>query len=143
MNDFVFKLKNTVLEFKPKNESKQEGAFPGYYSYEEAMELFGKPDKDGWRLPTKEELAFLVKKYKYRYEGGNGIFDDRLVIPACGYVHRLTDSPIMENRGFYLTASPADIGDLISLMVFDFKKSRLSYDFPKNSYPVRLVRERN
>jgi len=86
--NLVFTLDGHEVEFKDKNEKKPDGyaARYAYFTYDEAMELFGEPDmkKGGWRLPTLQELREL-KKFPYDYAKGCGVFDKRLALPKGRY----------------------------------------------------------
>jgi len=83
----IMTLNGKRVEFKGENEKKPNGDI--YFTYEEAKECFGEPNKDGWRLPTYEELEALIDSYPYDFDEDNeqGIFDKRLFLLAAGYRH--------------------------------------------------------
>ena len=75
--DLVFELDGKKIEFKSKNEVKENGDI--YFTWEEAL----KCQKDGWRLPTAKEFEALLEK-EYIFGHGKGIFSNCLVLPAAG-----------------------------------------------------------
>ena len=81
----IFILDEHKVEFKGENEKKRDGDI--YFTYDEAKKSFGKPNRDGWRLPTEKEFEALRDNYSYKFdkEGKQGIFDNRLYLPAAGY----------------------------------------------------------
>jgi len=102
----ILTLDDKQVEFKGENEIKPDG--DPYFTYNEAVERFGQPDKDGWRLPTYEELEALRKNYPYKFdeEGKQGIFDNRLYLPMAGYRH--CDGGVYDvgSDGFYWSSTP-------------------------------------
>ena len=83
----ILTLNGKQVEFKGENEKNPDDPKYNFFTYNEAVERFGQPDKDGWRLPTYEELEALIDSYPYKFdkEGKQGIFDNRLYLPAAGY----------------------------------------------------------
>jgi len=83
----IMTLNGKRVEFKGENEKNPNDPKYNLFTYEEALKRFGEPDKDGWRLPTKEELEALRKNYPYKFdeEGKQGIFDNRLYLPVAGF----------------------------------------------------------
>ena len=78
--ELVFVLAGHKVEFKDENEKKPDGDV--YLTYDEAL----KCQKDGWRLPTEEELrALCCISYRLDPRIGYAVFDKRLVLPVYGY----------------------------------------------------------
>ena len=111
-NDFneelVFTLDGHDVEFKGENEIKPDG--DPYFTYNEAVERFGEPNKDGWRLPTEEEFHVLYYDYPYMFDtdSGQGVFNSRLYLPLTGF--RTCDGDVYAegSGGSYWSSTPKD-----------------------------------
>ena len=139
-DDLVFVLAGHKVEFKDENEKKADGDI--YFTYEEAVERFDKPDKDGWRLPTREELGALwYFPYKYDSENEQGIIDGRLYLPAEGSYHISIVGPAYNyfesHKGQYLSS---DKGKILAFDSEDIGLDSVHHDV---EYTVRLVRDVN
>jgi len=104
------------------------------------MERFGKPDEDGWRLPIKEEFETLINKYPYGFKDEQGIFDNRLYLPAAGYRLFNRSMKIVGLGGEYWSSTP-NASDRAYVLYFNWCEVCRQYDFRCNGVPVRLVRE--
>ena len=78
----IFTLGGHKVELKGENEKNSDGDI--YFTWDEAIKRFGEADKDGWRLPTKEELNDLCN-YPYKFKDKQGVLDNRLSLPAAGF----------------------------------------------------------
>ena len=139
--DLVFVLAGHKVEFKDENEKKADGDI--YFTYEEAVERFGKPDEYGWRLPTKEELEALIGKYPFEFNKGGkqGVFDNCLSLPAAGY--RGCDGDVdYVGSGGYIWSSTFDGSDEAwILLFFNLGEVYMLNYFRCNGFSVRLVRD--
>ena len=136
----VFDLDGKMLEFKGEYEKKADGDI--YFTYDEAMERFGEPNKDGWRLPTKEELGALRDNYPYEFDKENkqGIFDRRLYLPATGYRKILGGVDYVGFEGDYWSFTPYGSYEAWAL-TFYLGGAYLQHYPRQNGFSVRLVRD--
>ena len=136
----VFELDGKMLEFKDRNEENLAQGRGGLFTWDEAMKRFGKPDEDGWRLPTKEELYDLADKNSFKFKDSKGVFDNRLVLPACGY-HTISQQ-VMYVGDFadYWSSTPEDDTTAWYLRI-DQGGVTISYTHVREGLSVRLVRE--
>ena len=137
----VFFLDGHMVEFKGENEKNLKNPKFNLLTYKEAMERFGKPDKDGWRLPTYEELYDLYHDYPFEFDedGKQCIFDKRLYLPAAGYRGR--DGYVHDVGGGSYWSSTPNVSEEAWYLYFNSGEVNMysyhwSYDFS-----VRLVRD--
>ena len=97
--DLVFELNGKKLEFKSKNEVKENGDI--YFTWEEALAL----QKDNWRLPTRKEFKALIET-GFVFGHSKGIFDGRLILPAAGYRNCNGNVCIVGSIGYYWSSTP-------------------------------------
>ena len=138
--DLVFTLDGYRVEFKGENEENPKDPEYNFFTYEEAIERFGEPDEDGWRLPTKEEFKALIGSGPYDFKDGQGVFDNRLCLPAMGYRTQNNYSRKQGEWGCYLTTTPYGINSIWELY-FDSKGAILTFYDKKEANSIRLVRE--
>jgi len=141
-NDFneelVFFLDGHRVEFKDENEKKTDG--DTYFTYDEAMKCFGEPDlKEGWRLPTEEEFKALCN-CPYEFKDEQGVFDNRLYLPAAGYRYRGGNVEDMGFSGSYWSSTPKDSDRAWDFGVFSGGVD-MSSDYWCYGLSVRLVRD--
>jgi len=107
----VFTLDGHKVEFKAENEKNPNDPEYNLFTYEEALKRFGEPDKDGWRLPTKEELEALINDYPYEFdkESNQGVFDNRLSLPAAGRRNCNASLYSVGSNGFYWSSTFKDL----------------------------------
>jgi len=143
-----YKFKNVIMtlngkqvEFKGENEKKRDGDI--YFTYDEAKKSFGKPNKDGWRLPTKEEFEALIDGYTFVFDedGEQGIFDNRLYLPAAG--HRYYDGEVYDAGSECRCWSSSFKDSTDEARILHFGPSWLEMDYCSRGYglSVRLVRD--
>ena len=131
--DLVFELNGKKLEFKSKNEVKPNGDI--YFTWDEAMAC----QKDGWRLPTKEEFQALLEK-EYVFEHGKGIFDSRLILPAAGLRNCNSNVLLVGSLGYYWSSTP--IGSDYAWYLYLHSGKMYTFNYNQcNGLSVRLVRE--
>ena len=140
--DLVFTLDGHKVEFKGENEINPKDTEYNLFTYEEAIKLFEKPDlKDGWRLPTDEELEALCK-YPYKFDEDNeqGVFDNRLYLPAAG--NRYCDGGVdnVGSFGNYLSSTPNGPDEVLHLC-FESGRVYILSLYRCYGFSVRLVRE--
>jgi len=116
----IFILDEHKVEFKGENEKNPKDTEYNFFTYEEAMERFGKANNDGWRLPTKKELEALKDNYPYEFDKDSkqGIFDRRLYLPAAGFSYC---NGVVDNVGFegdYWSSTP-DCSDTAWYLYFN------------------------
>ena len=106
--DLVFTLDGHKVEFKGENEKNPKDKKYDFFTYDEAIKCFGEPDlKDGWRLPTKEELEALCHySFKFDEDSKQGVIDKRLYLPAMGI--RTCDGNVycVGSDGYYWSSTP-------------------------------------
>jgi len=141
-NDFneelVFFLDGHRVEFKDENEKKTDG--DTYFTYDEAMKCFGEPDlKEGWRLPTEEEFKALCN-CPYEFKDEQGVFDNRLYLPAAGYRYRGGNVEDMGFSGSYWSSTPKD-SDRAWELCFDSDGTNSFSIHRYHKLSVRLVRD--
>ena len=83
----IFDLAGHKVEFKAENETSTGNIFSGLITGREAIERFGKPDENGWRLPTREEIISLRDNVPYLFDKDikSGVFGSDLILPADGF----------------------------------------------------------
>jgi len=135
----IMTLDGKQVEFKGENEMKSDGDI--YFTYDEAKGLFGKPDKDGWRLPTKEELKALLDDYPYEIKDGHYIFDNRLYLPAAG--DRYYDGEVygVGFYGIYWSSTPYNSDRAWYASLFRDKVKMNNISARRSGHSVRLVRD--
>ena len=140
---FIMTLNGKQLEFKDENEKKPDDPKYNLFTYDEAMERFANPDKDGWRLPSMEELE-LLSTLPYNAESGIGVFNDKFGLPLMG--SRGLAEPhfvaFYQERGRYWSSTPVDIDRAWHLYLNKEKTYMLEKD-KKYECSVRLVRDVN
>jgi len=136
----VFFLDGHKVEFKAENEENPNTLY-NIFSYDEAIERFGKPDEDGWRLPTKEELEALCN-YPYKFDTINGrvVFDRRLSLPAAGRRNRDGYVDCVSAHGFYWSSTPSGWYNAWELY-FNSGEMSVYRSSQQESKSVRLVRD--
>ena len=139
---FIFDLAGHAVEFKTENETNSDGS--PYFTGKEATERFKKPDADGWRLPTKEELKDLRCNFPctFNKDSGSVIFNGSLILHAEGF---RTDNEILSvgTYGSYWSSTPAGYG-YTSTLVFDVSGLiDAAISINKIGRSVRLVRDVN
>jgi len=136
----IMTLDGKQVEFKAENEKNPKDPTYNHFTYEEAMERFGEPDEDGWRLPTKEELETLKNDYPYDFKDEQGVFDWRLYLPAMG--HRNCSGNVLNvgSFGWYWSSTPKDSGEAWYLCFYS-DRVRMYSDLQCLGFSVRLVRE--
>jgi len=128
----VFTLDGHKVEFK--------GEY-NLFTYDEAMECFGKPDEGGWRLPTKKELGTLCNySYKFDDNSSQGIFDYRLYLPVAGYRYCDGDVGDVGSYGCYWSSTPDGLGSAWYLNL-DSDQVDMYSVYRCNGQSVRLVRD--
>ena len=142
----VFTLNGHKVEFKAKNEKNPNDPEYNFFTYDEAMERFSKPNKDGWRLPTKEEFETLVDNYFFEFNKNNkqGIFDKRLSLPAAGYRHCNGNVNNLGSRGGYWSSTPGSSDYVWEFCFGSIFGDSFMYVCGNNRYygqSVRLVRD--
>jgi len=138
----IMTLNGKQVEFKSENEEKRDGDI--YFTYDEAMERFGKPDEYGWRLPTKEELETLKNDYSYEFDkvSGQGVFDNHLALPATGFCYCGGDVANVGFSGRYWSSTPnPKIPDNAWYLYFYSGGVVVYFTFRSHSQSVRLVRD--
>ena len=138
--DLVFILGGHKVEFKDENEVKTNGDI--YFTYEEAMERFGEPDEDGWRLPTKEELEALRDNFTYVSDkvSKQGVFDKRLYLPLAGYRDCLGIVYRVGSYGSCWSSTPYD-SDYALYLNFFLGEVNMYSILQCFGLPVRLIRD--
>lgn len=135
---FTICIDGHTVEFKSENENKPNGDI--YFTYKEAIKRFKKPDKDGWRLPTKGELKVLCNySYKFDAVNGQGIFDNRLYLPAAGYRY-CNNVNNVGSDGFYWSSTPDGSDEAWHFCLYS-DEVRIGGDSRRCGFSVRLVRE--
>jgi len=131
--ELIFQLDKGRVEFKAENEKKPDGGL--FFTWDEAMDIYGRPDIDGWRLPTRRELQVLSWE---PYDGG--VFDGRLAFPIAGIDShgRLSESGC---TGYYWTSSvsPQDPEGAYVLQIDS--KTQVRRLYKTYGCSVRLVRD--
>ena len=131
--DLVFELDGKKIEFKSKNEVKENGDI--YFTWEEAL----KCQKDGWRLPTAKEFEALSKK-EYMFGYSREIFDSRLVLPAAGFRNYDGFVNYVGSKGCYWSSTPYS-SDHAWFLYFNSSEVNTYYSARDTRRSVRLVRE--
>ena len=132
-SDLVFTLDGHKVEFKAENEENSNTPY-NIFTYDEAIERFGEPDlKDGWRLPTKEELEALIDDYPCEFKDEFCIFDKRLFMSA-------SDDVGLGSYGYYWSATP-DGPECAWDLLLRSDNVWLSNNFRHVKHLVRLVRD--
>ena len=138
---YVFDLDGHKVEFKPENEINSKEGTAGLFTQDEALSLFGEPDKDGWRLPTLTELRRLLNYYyDFDKKARVGIIGNIMVLPQDGVVwSRMKIVTDKRHRGYYWTTDRRDdrawcmeVAELGLLYNLADKNDRMS---------VRLIRD--
>ena len=140
--DLVFTLDGHKVEFKGENE-KNPNTLYNVFTYDEVIERFGEPDlKDGWRLPTKEELEALRDNFTYVSDkvSKQGVFDNRLYLPLAGYCGCNGNVFSVGFRGFYWSSTLED-SDCAWYLYFYSGGADMSSGYQCNEHSVRLVRD--
>jgi len=140
----VMTLNGRQVEFKGENEKNPNDPKYNLFTYEEAMERFGKPDKDGWRLPTKEEFVALGRiPYVFDEERGIGIFGSILGLPAAGLRYCFSHESFIGNSGCYWSAThfKSSEGDFAYRFKFSPRVLDIDYYAQCYGYSVRLLRD--
>ena len=137
--DLVFTLDGHKVEFRGENEKNPKDPEYNFFTYDEAIERFGEPDEEGWRLPTIEELEALCK-YPYKFKDKQGVLDKRLYLPAAG--RRNCNGYVFSVGfwGFYWSSTPNGSGNAWSLNSYS-NEVFTSYFLRCDRQSVRLVRE--
>ena len=137
----VFALDGKFIEFAAKNAYDYNTKYT-LFTWREAMSLFGEPDADGWRLPTKKEWLALKRDYRYGFDKNAAvIFDNRLWLLAFGGMDK-TGGYEKGTAGYYWSSEPMgteDVGWYYKFMFKDGEKHRFSSKDTRCS--VRLVRD--
>jgi len=133
----IFTLGGHKVELKGENEKNSDGDI--YFTWDEAIKRFGEADKDGWRLPTKEELNDLCN-YPYKFKDKQGVFDNRLYLPAEGWYDCTGDVYRAGFNGYYWSSTSSSWYNAWELY---FKSDEVSVDqtLQHESISVRLVRD--
>ena len=146
-NDFneelVFTLDGHDVEFKGENEKNPDDPKYNFFTYEEAMERFGKPNKDGWRLPTEEELHVLYYDYPYMFDkvSEQGVFDGRLYLPAMGLRGCSGNVIFVGSEGYYWSSTPEGSDNAWYLNLDSGGKVYMYSSLWCSGFSVRLVRD--
>jgi len=138
--NLVFTLDGHKVEFKGENEKKPDGDI--YFTYDEAMERFGEPDlKDGWRLPTKEELEALCN-YSYKFDDNSkqGVIDKRLYLPVAGIRGCIGNVIFVDSEGYYWSSTPDGLDKAWYLCIYSDNVYISNYR-RCSGQSVRLVRD--
>jgi len=138
----IFDLAGHTVEFKGENEMNPNNPIHNFFTYEEAKNLFGKPDEYGWRLPTLNELKALKSNYLYKFDKENkqGVFDNHLYLPAAGF--RNCDGGVDDigSDGCYWSSTPYG-PDRVWYLYFFSNDVYISTYFRCCGFSVRLVRD--
>jgi len=142
--DLVFTLAGHKVEFKGENEENPKDKKYNFFTWDEAIERFGEPDKDGWRLLTKEEYEDLLSYPKgYDDNGSCYMIDGRLSLPSAGVrnVHGIVEG--VGWMGYYWTSSSyTDVVRAAWLVSFIRSEGISLENYPvTEGCSVRLVRE--
>jgi len=140
----VFSDGGYTIEFKKRNEVRSNGSW--YFTWEEAMMLFGKPDKDGWRLPGLKDFKFLVEpEGDFSFSNGTGFFKNGLTLPADGTMSTPGVAKAVGIVGSYWTNyDPPKMSQqthLSWMLSFTDATCYLGMTSKTNYLSVRLVRE--
>ena len=130
---------NRQIEFKGENEKNPDDPKYDFFTYDEAMERFGKPNKDGWRLPTSDEL-WELKQLPYEWKDKSCVFDARIVLPALGYVSSDGTRHSPGRQGEYW-ASDEFTENVEYILIFNKNSVVLGMKDRKGKCSVRLVRD--
>lgn len=104
INGVIWALSNVG---KPKEFVEKPEDYGGYYTWEEAKNVC----PDGWRLPTREELAYLTDKTQSEWTGkGRNYANGKLFFPAEGYNGNHGKVGVGW-RGVYWSSSQGDWGE--------------------------------
>jgi len=141
INDkLLFDLDGHTVEFKGENEKNPNDLKYNFFTYKEAMERFGKPNKDGWRLPTEEEFEALRDNYSYEFKDKQGVFDNRLYLPAAGNRSCSGGVDYVGSFGNYLSSTPNGPDEVLHLC-FESGRVYILSLYRCYGFSVRLVRE--
>jgi len=139
--DLVFTLAGHKVEFKGENEKNSNDTAHNFFTYDEAMEHFGKFNKDGWRLPTKEELEALCHyPFEFDEDSKQGVIDKRLSLPAAGCRSCGGIEFGVGYYGRYWSFTP-DGSDCAWLLCFDSGEVSMFSGYWCGGQSVRLVRD--
>jgi len=135
----IFDLDGHKVEFKGENEKNPNDPKYNLFTYDEAIKRFGEFNKEGWRLPSYEELEALCS-YSYRFENKQGIFDNRLYLPAAGY--RGSDGNVISvgSLGNYWTSTPDGSSFAWNFCFYSGKRS-IYRSIQSCGFSVHLVRD--
>jgi len=139
----IMTLNGKQVEFKGENEKNPNDPEYNLFTYEEAMERFGKPDEDGWRLPTYEELEALCHyPFEFDEDSKQGVIDKRLSLPAAGF--RTCDGEMCRtgSHGYYWSSTPTGSDGAYYLGVY-LEGAVVIIDYRCYGHTVRLVRDVN
>ena len=138
----IMTLDGKQVEFKGENEKNPNDLEYNFFTYDEAIKLFEKPDlKDGWRLPTKEELEALCE-YPYEFDevSKQGIFDRRLYLPAMGLRGCSGNVIFVGSEGYYWSSTPNGSDTACDFYIHSYRAG-VSYGNRNDGQSVRLVRD--
>jgi len=135
----VFTLDRHKVEFKGENEINPKDLEYNFFTYEEAMERFGKPNKEGWRLPTNKELEALCN-YPYKFKDKQEVLDNRLSLPAAGFRGRDGYVYDVGSDGIYWSSTSKGLEDAWYLSFYSGNVGVYS-SLRCNGFSVRLVRD--
>ena len=135
--DYVDLGLTSGTKWKTVNEHNPQDIENGFYTYDEALEAFGK------NLPTKEQWMELVNECTwtwsgmgYKVTGSNG---KSITLPAAGY--RITGGYMygVGLYGYYWSSTPYD-SELAWFLVFQGGEVRMTENGRSNGQSVRLVK---
>ena len=118
---------------------KQSIQLDGLHTFDEAQ----KACPEGYRLPTREELQWLVDKSEYHFdrETKEGVFilpdGFELRLPAAGYRYGTGDSYGQGTYGHYWSSSPS--GTVATNVYFNGGTANVYTDNRVNAFSVRCV----
>jgi Protein of unknown function (DUF1566) len=107
--------KSNVFVTDPISKLDWKRCIEGKFELDEAVQKFGEPDQDGWRLPTIEELKTLIKN------------------------KRVTDGLDKHELAAFWSSSRHEVSTK-SAWTISFYFEHITYHFGKYLLPVRLVR---
>jgi len=149
VNDRFFNVRGKFLELKASNEVNTSGDDEGLFTWDEAMERFGEPDADGWRLPTEDEWDTIANDYSFSKKSGYGLLGGSVKMPFNGYF--VCDDGEVKERGthgyFWSSATksddeaPEDERALAQCFTSDYLTYYFQYCKKCDACSVRLVRD--
>ena len=137
----ILTLDGKQVEFKGENENNPDDPEYNFFTYEEAIKRFDKPNKDGWRLPTKKELEALCK-YPYVFDKNSEqvVIYNRLYLPMAGYRHCDGYEVSVGFAGIYWSSTPEG-SEKAWYLCFYSDSVHIYSDHRCFGFSVRLVRD--